>query len=66
LDETIYLNKIRSAGFEEVEVLSRDYTDPDQVTEGEDAQALLDGAGISASELAQKVASIKVRAHKPQ
>jgi SAM-dependent methyltransferase len=66
LDETIYLNKIRSAGFEEVEVLSRDYADPDQVTEGEEAQALLDGAGISASELAQKVASIKVRAYKPQ
>jgi len=66
LDETIYLNKIRAAGFEEVEVLSRDYADPDQVTEGEEAQALLDGAGISTSELAQKVASIKVRAYKPQ
>ncbi|MGA9349617.1 MAG: arsenite methyltransferase [Anaerolineae bacterium] len=66
LDESVYLDKIRAAGFEEVEVLSRDYADPDQVTEGEEAQALLDGAGISTSELAQKVASIKVRAHKPQ
>lgn len=65
LDESAYLDKIRAAGFEEVEVLSRDYADPDQVTEGEEAQALLDGAGISPSELAQKVASIKVTAHKP-
>jgi len=65
LDESVYLGKIRAAGFEKVEVLSRDYTDPDQVTEGEEAQALLDGAGISTSELAQKVASIKVTAHKP-
>lgn len=66
LDETIYLDRIRAAGFEEVEVLSCDYADPDQVAEGEEAQAWLDGAGVSTSELAQKVASIKVRAYKPQ
>lgn len=65
LDESVYLDKIRAAGFEEVEVLSRDYTDPDQVTEGEGARALLDEAGISPRELAYKVASIKVTAHKP-
>jgi SAM-dependent methyltransferase len=82
LDESAYLDKIRAAGFEEVEVLSRDYADPNQVTEeemqllvvgadgqvteGEEARALLDEAGISPRELAYKVASIKVAAQKPQ
>jgi len=81
LDESVYLDKIRAAGFEEVEVASRNYTDasqlteeemqllvvrPDgQVTEGEEAQALLDEAGLSPRDLARKVASIKVTAHKP-
>ncbi len=81
LDESDYLSKIRAAGFDGVEVLSRDYVDPDQVTEeemqllvvgadgqvaeGVDAQALLDEAGLSPRDLAQKVASIKVTAHKP-
>jgi arsenite methyltransferase len=82
LDESVYLDKIRAAGFEEVEVVSRDYTDPDQITEeemqllvvrtdgqvaeGEEAQALLDQAGVSPRDLARKIASIKVTAHKPQ
>jgi len=82
LDESVYLDKIRAAGFEEVKVVSRDYTDPDQITEeemqllvvgtdgqvaeGEEARALLDEAGLSARALARKVASIKVTAHKPQ
>jgi arsenite methyltransferase len=82
LDESVYLGKIRAAGFEEVQVLSYNYATPDQipegdevqvvlvgadgqVTEGEDAQALLAEAGISPHELAQKVASINVSAHKP-
>jgi len=81
LDESVYLDKIRAAGFEEVEVASRNYTDasqlteeemqllvvrPDgQVTEGEEAQALLDEAGLSPRDLARKVASIKVTARKP-
>jgi len=81
LDESVYLDKIRAAGFEEVEVASRNYTDasqlteeemqllvvrPDgQVTEGEEAQALLDEAGLSPRDLARKVASIKVTAQKP-
>jgi SAM-dependent methyltransferase len=81
LDEPLYLGKIRAAGFEEVEVLSRDYMSPDQiaeeeaqvlvagadgqVVEGEEARALLAEAEISAHELAHKVASIKVKAIKP-
>ena len=80
LDESDYLDKIRAAGFEQVEVLSRAYATADQVAEdaqilvvgpdgqvvdGEQAQALLAESGISAGQLAQKVASIKVRAYKP-
>jgi len=82
LDESVYLGKIRAAGFEKVEVTSRDYTDPDQlsaeemqllvvrangqVTEGKEARTLLDEAGMSPRDLARKVASIKVTARKPQ
>jgi SAM-dependent methyltransferase len=82
LDESIYLGKIRAAGFGKVEVLSRDFMTADQigdeeaawlvvgpdgqVTEGDEARELLSKANISAHELAQKVASIKVRAHKPK
>ncbi len=82
LDESVYLSKIRAAGFEQVEVLSRDYMTASQVAEGEETQVLLVGAdgqvtqgeeaqallaevGISPHELARKVASVKVKAHKP-
>jgi len=82
LDESDYLNKIHGAGFEEIEVLSRDYVTTSQVAEageaqllvlgsdgqasdGEELQTLLDEAGVSVSELAQKVASIKVKARRP-
>jgi arsenite methyltransferase len=82
LDESVYLDKIGAAGFERVEVLSRDYASADevlesedvqvmvvgadgQVAEGDEARALLAGAGLSPHDLANKVASIKVTAHKP-
>jgi len=80
LDETVYLDKIRAAGFERVEVVSRDTASADQLTDeeaellvvgsdgqiaaGEEARALLSEANISPRELAQKVASIKVKAYK--
>ena len=82
LDETVYLDKINAAGFERVEVLSRDYASADdvlesedtqvmvvgadgQLVEGEEARALLAGAGLSPRDLAHKVASVKVTAYKP-
>jgi arsenite methyltransferase len=77
LDESIYLDKIRAAGFKKVEVLSREYSEIDETTEwdqvqvivsgadGQDAKELLAKAELSPSELANKVASIKVRAYKP-
>ncbi len=80
LDESDYLGKIRAAGFEKVEVVSRNYIPADQVVaeeevqlvvmgpdgpvEGEQARALLAEAGISISDLCQTVASIDVRAYK--
>jgi arsenite methyltransferase len=63
LDESDYLGKIRAAGFEEVEISSRDYVTSDQVAE--EAEALLAEAGVSPRELARKVASIRVKAYKP-
>jgi arsenite methyltransferase len=82
LEESAYVNKIRAAGFEEVEVLSRDYASADEVLEGAevqlvavgpdgrgdgaDAQSLLAKAGLSLGDLAQTVASIRVRAFKPE
>jgi arsenite methyltransferase len=81
LDEAVYLGKIRAAGFERVEVLSRDYASADevlesedvqvmvvgadgQVAEGDEARALLASAKLSPRDLAHKIASIKVAAHK--
>ncbi len=81
LDESDYLSKIRAAGFEQVEVLSRDYADigdaeledvqvmvvnaEGEAVTGKDAKALLQEKGLSARDLARKVASVKVRAYKP-
>jgi len=81
LDESDYLSKIRAAGFERVDVLSRDYADINEAdwegaqvvvvsaegetVTGEDAKALLQQSGLSSRDLARKVASIKVRAYKP-
>jgi SAM-dependent methyltransferase len=82
LDESVYLDKIRAAGFEKVEVVSRETAAAEQVAEAEDAQILVVGPdgqvvdgeqakallaenGVSAQQLAHKVASIKVKAYKP-
>ncbi len=77
LDERVYLDKIRAAGFEQVEVLSREQTEIGDLTEWENVQAIVAGAddgeakemlaqsGLPPSVLASHVASIKVRAYKP-
>jgi SAM-dependent methyltransferase len=79
LDESVYLGKIRAAGFGDVEILSHsrvpaDATNEDvqlavvgadgQVIEGEEVEALLDHAGVSVNDLAHKIASITVRARR--
>ena len=77
LDESVYLGKIRAAGFERVEVHSREYSEVDEATgwdevqvvvagpDGQEAKDLLIQAGLSPRDVASKVASIKVRAYKP-
>jgi hypothetical protein len=68
---------MRAAGFQKVEILSREHNEIDEaaawdqvqeivsVADLEEARNLLAEAGLSPSELAHKVASIKVRAYKP-
>jgi arsenite methyltransferase len=77
LDERVYLDKIRAAGFERIEVLSRDYNQVDEGTGWDEVQVIVTGedgqevkeklvqAGLSPHDLVSKVASIKVRAYKP-
>ena len=65
LDESDYLGKIGAAGFEEVQVTSRDYAKISAAAEWEELRALLDEDGLSRQELDHKVASIKVKAFKP-
>jgi SAM-dependent methyltransferase len=77
LDESEYLDKIRAAGFERVEVLSRDQADVDEVAGWDDVQVIVGGedgpeakellreAGLTPHDLARRVASVKVRAIKP-
>jgi ubiquinone/menaquinone biosynthesis C-methylase UbiE len=43
LDESDYLSKIRAAGFEDVQVLSRDYSEIGEASEWEDVQLLVAG-----------------------
>ncbi len=82
LDESVYLDKIRAAGFERVEVVWRSSPPADQIVddaemqlvvvgpdgpvEGRDAKELLAEAGLSVNDLAHKIASIGVRAYKPR
>jgi SAM-dependent methyltransferase len=77
LDESVYLNKIRAAGFERVEVLSRDVGAVDEGSgwdevevvvagdDGQEAKAFLAESDLSPADLAHKVASVKVSAYKP-
>jgi len=65
LDEVDYLGKIRAAGFEKVEVLSREYIKIGEATEWENVQALLREIGLSPRDLNHKVASIEVKAYRP-
>jgi ubiquinone/menaquinone biosynthesis C-methylase UbiE len=61
LDETVYLDKMRQAGFTKVEVTARNFAEIEQWAElGEPPEPVQ-----HLDELKDKVASIKVTAHKP-
>jgi SAM-dependent methyltransferase len=81
LEESDYLGKIRAAGFERVEVISRDYASARQVLDAGGLQLLAvsphcpvdrrddesdpEESRLTLSDLTNTVASIKIRAHKP-
>lgn len=65
LEETDYLDKIRAAGFKEVEVLSRNYVKISETAEWGLARATLVEAGLSPHALDLTVVSERVRARKP-
>jgi arsenite methyltransferase len=77
LDESVYLAKVRAAGFDQVEVLSHEGSEVDEATgwdevevivgnkEGQEAKDFLAAAGLSPRDLARMVASVMVIAHKP-
>lgn len=71
LDETVYLDKIRQAGFADVRVTARSYLDVEGFLAAPDVQQFLANlpepvnlAELRA-QLANKVASVKVKARKP-
>jgi arsenite methyltransferase len=64
LEESDYLDRIRAAGFDDVEVMSRNYVKISDSNEWEATQALLVEAGISCSDLDRTVVSAKVKARK--
>jgi hypothetical protein len=65
LEESDYLSRIHKAGFEEIEVLSRDYVDIGSAADWEDAKALLAGISLSPRDLQHKVASVQISSRKP-
>jgi ubiquinone/menaquinone biosynthesis C-methylase UbiE len=62
LQESDYLDRIRAAGFGEIEVLSRDLAKP---SESEEARTMLESAGLAPDALDHTVTSVKVKAYKP-
>jgi SAM-dependent methyltransferase len=77
LEETEYLAKIRAAGFEQVDVLSRDQAEVDDAAGWDDVQVIAAGedgvkakeilreSGLAPHDVAHRVFSVKVRAVKP-
>lgn len=65
LDEPDYLNKIRAAGFEDVEVVSRDFAKISEFAEWEGVREIIAEAGVAPEDLDHTIASIKVKARKP-
>jgi len=61
LQESDYLDRMRAAGFEEIEVLSRDFL---KVSASEETRTMLESAGLAPESLDHTIASIKVRARR--
>lgn len=66
LDESVYLDKMRRAGFEQVAVRSREYVKISEYDGWEEGRALFLAAGVTPEQLDHKVASVRVNAYKPR
>jgi arsenite methyltransferase len=65
LKETDYLRKIRDAGFEGVEVESRDFVKISEFADWDGLREVFAAAGVAPDSLDSTIASIKVKARKP-
>ncbi len=65
LQESDYLDKMRRAGFQDVEVVSRDFAKVSEYAELESVRNAVAEADLQLQDLDQKIASIKVKARKP-
>jgi len=64
LDESDYLDKIRAAGFVDVQLIDREYIGISELADWEGVRKAAARAGVSAPDLDSKVASIRVKATK--
>jgi len=64
LDEEIYLEKMRRAGFGSIEVVSRKFYSSEMMAQDEDVKALLEKTELTLSDLDQKIASVTLKAFK--
>jgi SAM-dependent methyltransferase len=65
LDQEDYLAKVEAAGFEAIDVESKDFVRFSETAEAADIQSLLEGTDLGPADLDDKVASIRLRAQKP-
>ena len=66
LAQRLYLDKIRAAGFADVQVVSRENVRIGSAEGWEEYRGLLLEAGVSPQDLDYRVASIRVTARKPR
>jgi len=64
LDEEVYLEKMRAAGFDKIEITEREYYPPDLVAENEGVRAMVAENKLELADLENKIASVTLRAVK--
>jgi len=64
LDEEIYLEKMRRAGFASIEVINRKFYSSDMMAADDDLKKLAAEKNLSLADLDQKIASITLKAYK--
>ena len=64
LDEEVYLQKMRKAGFKTIEITERKYYPPDLIAENEGVRAMVVENKLDLADLENKIASVTLRAVK--